>query len=112
MNTINLKAWGGDHKISFRINSYAANDNLAVEMFCWDDEYPEPWSILTVNLDEKCEPNCAFIDINNNGSHIVDWLIENNLGKPTGRLGYSGFCVYPEFEFDMDELKKYNGMEE
>lgn len=107
MARLNLNAWGSDHKITFEIHKYAENDNLAIQMLCWDEEWAEPWSMLTVNLSKKCKPNCAFIDINNNGDAIIDWLISNNLGKPTDRLGFSGFCVYPEFEFDMDEVQKY-----
>lgn len=107
MARLNLNAWGKDHEITFGINSYKDNDNLAIQMFCWDEEWAEPWSMLTVNLGKKCKPNCAFIDTNNNGDSIIDWLIDNNLGKPTGRLGFSGFCMYYEFEFDMDEVQKY-----
>lgn len=107
MARLNLDAWGQTHQITFEIHKYAENDNLAIQMMCWDEEWPEPWSMLTVNLSKKCKPNCAFIDINNNGGAIVDWLIANNLGKETERIGFSGFCVYPEFEFDMDEVQKY-----
>lgn len=107
MARLKLNAWGSEHEITFRINSYASNGNLAIEMFCWDNEFPEPWSILTVNLDVKCKSNCAFIDTNNNGDSILDWLKENKLGKLTGYYEYSGFCLYPEFIFDMDEIQKY-----
>lgn len=107
MARLNLHAWGNDHEITFEVTTYAQNDNLAIQMLCWDDEWPEPWSILTVNLDKMCKPNCAFIDTNNNGDGIIDWLISNNLGKLTGRIGFSGFCMYQEFEFDMDEVRKY-----
>ena len=102
-----LNAWGNDHEISFRLNNYANSGNLAVEMVCWDDGYPEPWSILTVNLTKKCKPNCAFIDINNNGEYITTWLESNNLGMETGNFEISGYCIYPEFEFNMEELNKY-----
>ena len=107
MNKLNYHKWGKDHQITFEIHKYADNDNLAILMISWDEGYPEHWSTLTVNLDEKCKPTCAFIDTNNNGEDIVKWLVDNKLGHPTGKLGFSGFCVYPEFEFDMDELKKY-----
>ena len=108
MARLKLNAWGAEHEITFELHKYAENDNLAIEMMCWDEEeFPEPWSMLTVNLSVKCKPNCAYIDTNNNGYTIIEWLIENKLGNITGVLGFSGFCTYPEFEFDMDELKKY-----
>lgn len=107
MKTLILNAWGTDHHISFHLANYADNNNLYVGMICHDDGYPEPWSDLTVNLDVTLEPNIAFIDVNNNGWNIIDWLIKNNLGQPTKLEMISGFCTYPEFEFNMDELIKY-----
>lgn len=100
--------WGNTQEINFSIEKYASNGNLAIQI--WSrDEYGdlEPWSMLTVNLTKKCKPNCAFIDTNNNGEHIVEWLEKNNLGMPTGNFEVSGFCIYPEFEFNMREIKKH-----
>lgn len=96
-----------EHKISFDIDKYSYTNNLYVGMICWDNEYPEPWGDLTVNLDCECDENCSYIDTNDNGNDIVDWLIENNLGELTGRKESSGFCTYPEFRFNIEELKKY-----
>lgn len=99
--------WGSKYEITLKTNTYANNDNLYIGMTCWDDEgYPEPYGDLTVNLGIKCRPNCGYVDINNNPG-IQLWIIRNNLGKPTGRIGHSGFCDYPEFEFDMEEIQKY-----
>ena len=107
MKTINWNAWGTNHPITFRLSRYADNGNLYVGMITHEDGYPEPWSDLTVNLDVKCAANCAFIDTNNNSDRIVEWLITNKLATLTGRMESSGFCVYPEMKFNMEELKKY-----
>jgi hypothetical protein len=111
MARLKLTAWGKEHEITLDISHYANNDNLYIGLVCWEDigngEYPEPWSDLTVNLDIRCRPNCAFIDINDNGKEIIDWLMANKLGTPTGRVAHSGFCAYPEFEFNMNEVNKY-----
>ena len=104
---LKLTAWGNEHEITLKENHYADNNNLAIAMYCWEDGCPEPWSVLTVNLGIKCRPNCAFIDTNNNGEDIVDWLEINRLAKPTGRLAPSGYCLYPEYEFNMREVQKY-----
>ena len=112
MNTLTLNAWGAEHSISFRLANYAENNNLYVGMITHDEEWPEPWSDLTVNLGVKLEPNIAFIDVNDNGWQIIDWLIENNLGQPTTLEMISGFCTYPEFEFNMPELMKYMSCDE
>ena len=34
-------------------------------------------------------------------------ISENKLGKPTGDFRYSGYCVYPEYEFDPATLEKF-----
>lgn len=107
MNKLNLNAWGSNHAITLETNTYTENGNLCVGLICWDEGFREPWSNLTVNLGVKCKPNCSFIDTNNNGDGIISWLEANKLGKLTGRMEMSGYCIYPEFEFDMDEVDKY-----
>ena len=107
MNTLTLNAWGSNHKITLNLGSYAENGNLYIGLVSWDEGFPEPWSDLTVNLSVPCKPNCAFIDTNNNGEQIIDWLIENGLGMETGKGRISGWRAYPQFEFDMDAVNKY-----
>ena len=107
MKTLTLNAWGKDHPITFNLDHYAENGNLYVGMICHDEGYSESWSNLTVNLSVKCDSNCAFIDVNNNGQEILLWLIKNSLGDLTGRMQPSGFCLFPEFKFNMPELLKY-----
>lgn len=106
MGTINLKQYGKDHPVTFVTSTYANNGNLRVDLVTYENGYPEPWSNLTVNI-SKCEENCAFIDVNNNGKAILDWLFENGLGSRTGGMERSGFVVYPEFKFNMDKLKEF-----
>ena len=102
-----LNKYGTENPMSFELATYAENGNLFVGLITHEAGYPEPWSDLTVNLSIKCKPNCAYIDTNNNGNDIVDWLERNKLGKATDNLMASGWCLYPEFEFDMDELMKH-----
>lgn len=79
-----------------------ADGNLAVTMETFDAElqFWEPYCSVTVNLSEykKTNENCAFVDTNNT-PFITDVIIRNGFGIPTGRVGYSGFCMYPEFDF-------------
>lgn len=104
---LNLHKYGNDHPMSFELASYCENDNLYVGLLTTEYGYPEPWQNLTVNLSVKCANNCAYIDTNNNGTEIIDWLVNNNLGRLTGKTRASGWCFYPEFEFNMDELMKH-----
>lgn len=106
---INLKKYGKNHPMTFRLANYADNGSLYVGLIANEEGWPEPWSNLTVNLplSSRCKPNCAYIDTNNNGEEIIDWLEENGLGKTTERIAASGWCIYPEFEFDMEALMKH-----
>ena len=107
MKTLKLNVWGKEHDVTFTTNEYAENGNLYVGIVCFDDGYPEPWSDLTVNLSVKCESNCAFIDTNNNGAGIINWLEDYGIAKSTGRMKQSGFCTYPEVRFDLEKLVEH-----
>jgi hypothetical protein len=74
-------------------------------MYSWDNGYPEPWGILTINLDKRAN-DCAFIDTNDNGEDIIDWIVSNDLGALTGEIGYSGFCCYPEVRFNLGKVRE------
>jgi hypothetical protein len=104
---LNLTKYGTTHPMSFELANYTENGNLYVGLLTHEEGYPAPWQNLTVNLSVKCAENRAYIDTNNNGDEIIEWLEENKLGHFTGNLMPSGFCIYPEFEFDMDELMKH-----
>ena len=112
MKTLTLKAWGQSHKISFHLANYANNNNLYIGMVMHDDEFPEPYGDLTVNLDVKLPPDRAYVDHINNGREILEWLIDNELAIPTFSTKVSGFCEYPEFIFNMPELMKYVTLDE
>lgn len=104
---LTLNKYGTAHPITFKLATYVENGNLYVGLLCHDDGYPMPWQNLTVNLSVPCKPNRAFIDTNNNGNEIIDWLEQNGLGFCTGNLMPSGWCVYPEFEFNMEKLMEH-----
>lgn len=106
---INLRKYGSDHHMTFHLANYADNGTLYVGLLTSEEGYEEPWQNLTVNLNESClcDENYAYIDINNNGSEIISWLEQNNLGEVTEIWAASGFCMYPKFRFNMDELMKH-----
>lgn len=96
--------------VTLRKATYVDFNNLYVGLVSWEDDYPEPWGDLTVNLGVPMEPDCAFIDTNNCGDGVIDWLIENNIAIPTGDWGRSGFCIYPEVRFNKEFLDKVKEM--
>lgn len=106
--SIKLERYGVTHLITFGIDRYASGGGLAIVMYCNEDYPNEPYAVLTVNLEDY--PTCgnrAYVDTNNLGDDILQWIEDNNLGQPTGEIGYSGFCVYPEYEFNLDEINKH-----
>ena len=106
MKTYELQGYGQKHDIFLEKALYAANNNLAVQMWTVENgELTDPWSTLTVNIDDDRDPDCAYIDTNNNGDAICGWLVRNKIAEPTGILGFSGFCVYPEFKFNMSAFE-------
>ena len=95
-----------NEEVKLGFGEYSCNKRLALELI---DSSGYMYTRVTTNLvdEELSNENCAFIDVNNNGEEIIEWLFKNNLGKFTGGLGFSGYCVYPEFEFDKEAIKKY-----
>lgn len=107
MELMKLNAWGQEYELGLMVSNYVLHDNLAIQLYCVDDNAVEPFAMLTVNFDSKCNPVCAFVDIND-----CPWAIrlidEYGLGKLTGRTMRSGYCVYLEYQFDMERLEHYD----
>lgn len=74
---------------------------IAIQLFLKEDNDIEAYATLTVNLGEYIGvKNCAYIDTNNLGDDILEWLEEIKAGHRTSFTKHSGFCEYPLFEFD------------
>lgn len=106
MKTFDLKHFGTTYAIQLKAAAYYYGGNLYIEMLSLEDGDVEPWGDLTVNLGPILPLNCAYIDVNNNGNDILDWLQRHKIAAPTGRYGYSGFCRYPEYLFDEQLLRE------
>lgn len=99
--------FGKTHRIQLVFQMYTEG-NLGIEMYVHEHREVEPWGMLTINLDGKRSKDCAFIDINNHGYEIMKWIEKHGLGHPTGRIGQSGYCIYPEVRFEAELLRKLN----
>lgn len=86
------------------VSRYSYWNNLALTLY---DEIGEPYAIITKNLEEGLAENQAYLDTNN-CSWVEKFIEENNLGKPLGKNFQSGFCTYPLYEINLDEVKKFN----
>lgn len=105
MKTFDLEKYGSTYKIQLNVTFYMEG-NLAITMTSWENGEPEPWNVLTVNLDSVRPKGCAFIDTNNNGEEILTWIIRYGLAVPTGTYERSGFCRYPEYRFRPEILQE------
>lgn len=92
--------------LEVQVRSYYNNGDLAVLLADWSDGAPEPWEDLTVNLGCSVEKDCAFVDVNHLGEGVLDWIVKNALGQPTGRTQRSGFVTYPECRFNAKRLQE------
>lgn len=103
MATIKFKAYGEEQEVILRLNSYG-NGRLAIESLLLDGE---PWGLLTVNIpDSPVEEDEACLDTNN-WEDVVQLVEEYHLGENTGKLAFSGYCVYPIYKFDRKILNTY-----
>lgn len=94
--------FGVTYKVYTYIGKYASNDNIAVELISEDGE---PFATLTVNI-YSLEDGLACIDVNN-CSGAIDLIKKYELGKFTGDYAHSGYCSYPIYKLNIDNLNKY-----
>ena len=91
----------GDEKLTIKLGKYY-NGNTAIQLYT---ESGEPFVTLTVNIcdmpkDEVC------LDVNN-FHDCIELMKRYELGIFTGNVVYSGFCSYPVFYLNMNNVKKY-----
>ena len=111
MKTLSLWINIDRHPVTFNISRYE-NNTLCLDIMTHIDDSPELLMHLTTELNTRYWANHTFIDTKTNGDDIVCWLIDMGLGVPTGRKETKNGHSYPEFAFNMDMLRKYNGMDE
>ena len=91
----------GTYNVSLSKKNYVNNGNLAIQMYDADDGCP--FATLTVNLGKKLDADVAYVDTNN-CPWAEEFILENELGEPTDRIGQSGFCFYPQYRFDLSKI--------
>ena len=106
--TIKIETFFGTFDCKLSVNKYTNNGNTAIQIFSKNEEFDfwEPFAMLTVNLDKKLDEGYAYLDINS-FREAEAFVIKNNLGEFAEDYGFSGFCVYPLFKLNMEEIQKY-----
>ena len=101
MKTYTLKTqWGTTEKVTMTVSKYADRaKNLAIQLWCDDG----PYATMTVNLGKKLAEDEGYVDTNN-FPEAESFIKKYKLGKPTGGYGFSGFCAYPLYKFDLAKL--------
>ena len=105
--TLKLHCYDETFDVCFYLNRYEHHDNLYVGLYCIEEGGFEPFCDITVNLDEKVPEEHGYLDTNNMGSEMVDWLKANDFISLPLSFGFSGYCVYPLVKFNMDKIKEY-----
>ena len=92
-------------EVTIELGKYGTNNSLAISLWCAAIP-PEPYARLTVNLPGAKPPiPYAYIDTNN-CPWATEFIEKYKLGENTGMLGYSGYCSYPLYKFDIDLLRQ------
>ena len=86
-------------------STYSFGGRLAIQLFSNSEG---PIAVISVNIpDERLtDLNCFFVDTNNCGNWVTDFLEKNNIAVPTGEVGFSGYCVYPEYKLTEGFIKE------
>lgn len=99
-----LNRYGEAYTIVLQETKYR-DGKYAVAMHSWNEEFKfyEPWDTLTTNLlDSREEGLYAYVQTDK----YLNFVLENSIGIPTGRIAKSGFNSYTEIKFTI------NGREE
>lgn len=96
--------------VGFEVGKYTYNGTISVMAYCNGEYGAEPFGSITVNIEDSdtCVNDCNFIDSNNMSADVLLFLEENNIAHPTGRVGNSGYCVYPEYRFNKEFIREYS----
>ncbi len=98
---------GKNYELAPIKRKYANNGALAVDLL--DVKTGEIFATATVNLPDFMPTTIdeilsyAYVDTNNN-PWLILFLLDNHLALPTGRVGRSGFCEYPQYMFNLYNL--------
>ena len=110
MKTYKFTDKWGDEMDAYLVRAIYMDGSLAVEMVANPDGYWEEYATLSVNLGMGDERH-AFVDVNN-CPWATKFLEDNGLARCMGVGKYSGYCMYPFYEFTEKFFAEAEAMEE
>lgn len=102
-----INVLGDEVEVYLVASTYCYSNTIYLGIICAEEGVP--YADLTVNLNNYSsylKKNEGFIDTNNT-SHALEFIDKYKLGKYTDISMPSGYCSYPLYEFDMNEIAKY-----
>lgn len=91
------------------VDEYVDGGGVYIGLWTKEDDYFEPYCDVTVNLPDfglPLDDGEAYVDVNN-CPELERFILENGLGVGVGIIGSSGWCAYPLYKFDMEEVRKH-----
>ena len=91
-------------KVTVQKSSYMDNQTLAIVLT--EVDTGESYDVITTNINDSdfvCDKTHAFVDTNN-CPWAPKFIKDNNLGKPMNYIGESGYCSYPLYEFNVEDI--------
>lgn len=105
--------YGCTENVRVLVGSYSDNGSLYVGLI---DEDGGPFTDVTVNLSESAAlpPYHAAVKSYGENAGMAEFLVENRIGVPTGKIVSLSFNTACEFRFDKERLEQLsvNGLEE
>lgn len=78
---------------------------LLIQLYCDDGS---PFARLTTfipGFSDSLKENQAYVDTNNI-AEAEEFIVSNGIGKPLSGFAVSGYCTYPLFEFNLDQISE------
>ena len=96
---------GDELAAKIEINRYLSNGCIYIGLLTEEEGDWEPYGDITVNLREGAPDYCGYLDTNNM-SGLEEFIKQNDIGEFTGLVQRSGFCTYPLYLFDPENLRE------
>ena len=90
--------------IEIKVETYANNDQIAILLYEKDSwEYYGDLSVFVEPFEDK-----SYMALDTNNTPDAEWFVERYKLWTLVSYVHSGFCSYPVYAMDLEELMKYD----